>query len=146
MEATSANTVLPEAASTSRASIERNVYRDAKEFIEQNISLVVLSIGLAGNFLTLLTMTLKKMREQPTSTYFCGLAIADSMVLAAFVCMIKRYVEPLCHYCGAVTSASTSWSAFIVLAVTAERAMACLNEFIRYKLIKEKNVFSEWLK
>jgi acyl-CoA synthetase (NDP forming) len=28
----------------------------------------------------------------------------------------------------------------------AERAMACLNEFIHYKLIKEKNVFSEWLK
>ncbi|MEW5815882.1 MAG: acetate--CoA ligase family protein [Spirochaetota bacterium] len=30
--------------------------------------------------------------------------------------------------------------------LTAERAMVCLNAFIRYKLIKEKHVLSEWLR
>jgi acyl-CoA synthetase (NDP forming) len=30
--------------------------------------------------------------------------------------------------------------------LTAERAMVCLNSFIRYKLVKEKNLISEWLR
>jgi len=30
--------------------------------------------------------------------------------------------------------------------LTAERAMICLNEFIRYRLIKEKRVINEWLR
>jgi hypothetical protein len=30
--------------------------------------------------------------------------------------------------------------------LTAERAMVCLNEFVRYRLFKEKRVFSEWLR
>ena len=30
--------------------------------------------------------------------------------------------------------------------LTAERAMVCLNEFIRYRLVKEKNLRAEWLR
>jgi acyl-CoA synthetase (NDP forming) len=30
--------------------------------------------------------------------------------------------------------------------LTAERAMVCLNEFVRYRLVKERNLISEWLR
>ncbi|MFW6137757.1 MAG: hypothetical protein ACOC7U_01155 [Spirochaetota bacterium] len=30
--------------------------------------------------------------------------------------------------------------------LTAERAMSCLNEFIRHRMIKETGAFSEWLR
>ena len=30
--------------------------------------------------------------------------------------------------------------------MTAERAMTCLNAFIRYHLVKERGIISEWLR
>jgi hypothetical protein len=30
--------------------------------------------------------------------------------------------------------------------LTAERAMACLNEFVRYRLVKERGLMAEWLR
>jgi hypothetical protein len=105
------------------------VYTTARLIVEKYVALVIAVLGLGGNFLTLLTMTRTKMKEQPTSVYLCGLAVADGSALLALLCRSQMNagvvdLEPTCHYCGALSTFSTSCSAFITIGVTAERVVA----------------------
>jgi acyl-CoA synthetase (NDP forming) len=75
-------------------------------------------------------------------------------VAARIVETVHRYKKPTVVSVNVVSGADAAYNKFgqlmdsggVPTFLTAERAMVCLNEFIRYKLIREKNVFSEWLK
>lgn len=75
-------------------------------------------------------------------------------VAARIVNTVQKHKKPAAVSINVVSGADAAYNKFgqlidfggVPTFLTAERAMACLNEFIRYKLIKEKNVFSEWLK
>ncbi|MGQ9617066.1 MAG: acetate--CoA ligase family protein [Spirochaetota bacterium] len=75
-------------------------------------------------------------------------------VAARIVETVHKYKKPTVVSVNVVSGADAAYNKFgqlmdsggVPTFLTAERAMVCLNEFIRYKLIREKNVFSEWLK
>lgn len=75
-------------------------------------------------------------------------------VAARIVHTVHRYRKPVVVSINVVSGADAVYNRFgqvmdsggVPTFLTVERAMTCLNEFIRYKLVREKNVFSEWLK
>jgi len=75
-------------------------------------------------------------------------------VAARIVQIVHRHRKPAVVSVNVVSGADAVYNKFgqvmdsggVPTFLTAERAMTCLNEFIRYKLIKEKNLISEWLK
>jgi acyl-CoA synthetase (NDP forming) len=75
-------------------------------------------------------------------------------VAARIVSTVQRWGKPTVVSVNVASGADATYNKFgqvmdsggVPTFLTAERAMICLNEFIRYKLIREKNVFSEWLK
>lgn len=75
-------------------------------------------------------------------------------VAARIVETVHKYKKPTVVSVNVVSGTDAAYNKFgqlmdsggVPTFLTAERAMVCLNEFIRYKLIREKNVFSEWLK
>ena len=68
--------------------------------------------------------------------------------------MIGKHKKPAVVSVNVVSGAGASYNRFgqvldaggVPTFFTAERAMTCLNEFIRYHLIREKHLLSEWLK
>jgi growth hormone secretagogue receptor len=99
--------------------------RVAIAFVQHNIYAALMVIGVTSNLLTVLILTQKRMRTQVTSVYFCGLAVADSFVLIIYfaACTFDRYVEPLCHYYAALLSFAFTASSFLIIILTAERAI-----------------------
>jgi acyl-CoA synthetase (NDP forming) len=75
-------------------------------------------------------------------------------VASRIVSTVQRWGKPTVVSVNVASGADATYNKFgqvmdsggVPTFLTAERAMICLNEFIRYKLIREKNVFSEWLK
>jgi acyl-CoA synthetase (NDP forming) len=75
-------------------------------------------------------------------------------IAARIVSLVHRYKKPTVVSVNVVSGADAAYNKFgqvmdaggVPTFLTAERAMTCLNEFIRYRLIREKNLFSEWLK
>jgi len=75
-------------------------------------------------------------------------------IAARIVNLVHRYRKPTVVSVNVVSGADAAYNKFgqlmdsggVPTFLTAERAMTCLNEFIRYRLIREKKLFSEWLK
>ena len=68
--------------------------------------------------------------------------------------IVRKYKKPVVVSVNVISSGDAVYNKFaqvmnsggVPTFLTAERAMTCLNEFIRYKLVKEKNVIGEWLR
>ena len=75
-------------------------------------------------------------------------------IAARIVKMVRRHKKPAVVSVNVVSGADASYNRFgqvlnageVPTFFTAKRAMTCLNEFIRYRHIREKNLLSEWLK
>ena len=75
-------------------------------------------------------------------------------IAARIVNLVHRYRKPAAVSVNVVSGGDAAYNRFgqlldsggVPTFLTAERAMVCLNEFIRYRLIREKKLFSEWLK
>ncbi|MBN1982215.1 MAG: acetate--CoA ligase family protein [Chitinivibrionales bacterium] len=75
-------------------------------------------------------------------------------IAARIVEAVHRYKKPVVVSVNVICGADAVYNKFgqvldrggIPTFLSASRAMMCLNEFIRYKLIKEKNVINEWLR
>ena len=75
-------------------------------------------------------------------------------IAVRIVKMVWKHKKPAVVSVNVVSGADASYNRFgqvldaggIPTFFTAERAMTCLNEFIRYRHIREKNLLSEWLK
>jgi 3-hydroxypropionyl-CoA synthetase (ADP-forming) len=78
----------------------------------------------------------------------------EKNIAVRIVQTVQRHKKPVVVSVNVVSGADAAYNKFgqvmdaggVPTFLTAERAMTCLNEFIRYKLIKEKNIISEWLK
>jgi acyl-CoA synthetase (NDP forming) len=75
-------------------------------------------------------------------------------IAARIVSTVHKHKKPTVVSVNVVSGADAVYNRFgqvmdsggVPTYLTAERAMVCLNEFIRYRLFKEKRVFSEWLR
>ena len=75
-------------------------------------------------------------------------------IAVRIVKMVWKHKKPAVVSVNVVSGANASYNRFgqvldaggVPTFFTAERAMTCLNEFIRYRHIREKNLLSEWLK
>ncbi len=75
-------------------------------------------------------------------------------IAVRIVKMVWKHKKPAVVSVNVVSGADASYNRFgqvldaggVPTFFTAERAMTCLNEFIRYHHIREKNLLSEWLK
>jgi acyl-CoA synthetase (NDP forming) len=75
-------------------------------------------------------------------------------IAVRIVRMVRKHKKPAVVSVNVVSGADDSYNRFgqvleaggVPTFFTAERAMTCLNEFIRYRHIREKNLLSEWLK
>jgi acyl-CoA synthetase (NDP forming) len=75
-------------------------------------------------------------------------------IAVRIVKMMRKHKKPVVVSVNVVSGADASYNRFgqvldaggIPTFFTAERAMTCLNEFIRYRHIREKHLLSEWLK
>ena len=75
-------------------------------------------------------------------------------VAVRIVRMVHAHKKPAVLSVNVVSGAGASYNRFgqvlesggVPTFFTAERAMVCLNEFTRYRLIREKHLLSEWLK
>lgn len=82
------------------------------------------------------------------------IAAYEKNIAAQLVKLIHKYRKPVVISVNVTSGANAVYNKFgqvmdtggVPTFLTAGRAMTCLNEFIRYALIKEKNVFSEWLR
>ena len=78
----------------------------------------------------------------------------EENVAVRIVRMARLHQKPVVLSVNVVSGAGASYNRFgqvletggVPTFYTAERAMVCLNEFIRYHLIREKHLLSEWLK
>jgi len=67
---------------------------------------------------------------------------------------VHRYKKPVVVSVNVVSGADAAYNKFgqlmdaggVPTFLTAERAMVCLNEFIKYRLIRERHLISEWLR
>jgi 3-hydroxypropionyl-CoA synthetase (ADP-forming) len=75
-------------------------------------------------------------------------------IAARIVATVHKHKKPTVVSVNVVSGADAAYNRFgqvmdsggVPTYLTAERAMVCLNEFIRYRLIKERHVISEWLR
>jgi acyl-CoA synthetase (NDP forming) len=75
-------------------------------------------------------------------------------IAARIVATVHKHKKPTVVSVNVVSGADAVYNRFgqvmdsggVPTYLTAERAMVCLNEFIRYRLIKERHVISEWLR
>jgi acyl-CoA synthetase (NDP forming) len=75
-------------------------------------------------------------------------------IAARIVSTVHKHKKPTVVSVNVVSGADAVYNRFgqvmdsggVPTYLTAERAMVCLNEFIRYRLIKEKRVINEWLR
>jgi acyl-CoA synthetase (NDP forming) len=75
-------------------------------------------------------------------------------VAARIVEVVHRHKKPAAVSINVVSGSDAFYNKFgevmekggVPTFLTAGRAMACLNEFIRYRLVKERHLISEWLK
>jgi acyl-CoA synthetase (NDP forming) len=75
-------------------------------------------------------------------------------IAARIVATVHKHGKPTVVSVNVVSGADAAYNRFgqvmdsggVPTYLTAERAMVCLNEFIRYRLIKERHVISEWLR
>jgi acyl-CoA synthetase (NDP forming) len=78
----------------------------------------------------------------------------EKNIAARIVATVHKHKKPTVVSVNVVSGADAVYNRFgqvmdsggVPTYLTAERAMVCLNEFIRYRLIKEKRVISEWLR
>jgi 3-hydroxypropionyl-CoA synthetase (ADP-forming) len=78
----------------------------------------------------------------------------EQNIAARIVSTVHKHKKPTVVSVNVVSGADAVYNRFgqvmdsggVPTYLTAERAMVCLNEFIRYRLFKEKRVFSEWLR
>jgi acyl-CoA synthetase (NDP forming) len=78
----------------------------------------------------------------------------EKNIAARIVATVHKHKKPAVVSVNVVSGADAVYNRFgqvmdsggVPTYLTAERAMVCLNEFIRYRLIKEKRVISEWLR
>ncbi len=78
----------------------------------------------------------------------------EKNIAARIVATVHKHKKPTVVSVNVVSGADAVYNRFgqvmdsggVPTYLTAERAMICLNEFIRYRLIKEKRVISEWLR
>jgi 3-hydroxypropionyl-CoA synthetase (ADP-forming) len=78
----------------------------------------------------------------------------EANIAARIVATVHKHKKPTVVSVNVVSGADAVYNRFgqvmdsggVPTYLTAERAMACLNEFIRYRLIKERHVISEWLR
>jgi acyl-CoA synthetase (NDP forming) len=78
----------------------------------------------------------------------------EKNIAARIVATVHKHKKPTVVSVNVVSGADAVYNRFgqvmdsggVPTYLTAERAMACLNEFIRYRLIKERHVISEWLR
>jgi len=67
---------------------------------------------------------------------------------------VHRYKKPVVVSVNVVSGADAAYNKFgqlmdsggVPTFLTAERAMVCLNEFIKYRLVREQHLISEWLR
>ncbi len=75
-------------------------------------------------------------------------------IAARIVDTVHRHRKPVVVSVNVVSGADAVYNKFaqvmdlggVPTFLTAGQAMACLNTFIRYRLVREKNIYSEWLK
>jgi acyl-CoA synthetase (NDP forming) len=75
-------------------------------------------------------------------------------IAARIVNRVHKHKKPTAVSVNVVSGADAAYNKFgqvldaggVPTFLTSERAMTCLNEFVRYRLIRERNLLSEWLK
>jgi len=75
-------------------------------------------------------------------------------IAARIVAIVHKHKKPVVVSINVVSGADALYNKLgqtldaggVPTFLTAERAMVCLNEFIKYRMTKETNAFSEWLK
>ncbi|ELT95917.1 hypothetical protein CAPTEDRAFT_92131, partial [Capitella teleta] len=102
---------------------EKSILVEISKYLQLYMAAIILAFGISCNILSLITLTRPAMRRQSTSLYFSALAVADTFCLTAYGFNLWYGVEPYCHYIGMLMSASTSFSAMLVVMVTTERAL-----------------------
>ncbi len=78
----------------------------------------------------------------------------EKNIAARIVATVHKHKKPTVISVNVVSGADAVYNRFgqvmdsggVPTYLTAERAMVCLNEFIRYRLVKEKRRLSEWLR
>ena len=78
----------------------------------------------------------------------------EKNIAARIVETVHRYKKPTVVSVNVVSGADAVYNRFgqvmdsggVPTYLTAERAMVCLNEFIRYRLVKERGLIGEWLR
>jgi growth hormone secretagogue receptor len=103
--------------------LERTVYQMVADVLRHYVCVVIATTGIGCNVLSLTTHSHPNMRQHSTSVYFGSLAVVDSLCLISFVIYLWMPHEPVCHLIGMLLSCTTTLSAFIVVIVTAERAL-----------------------
>jgi acyl-CoA synthetase (NDP forming) len=75
-------------------------------------------------------------------------------IAARIVETVKAHRKPVVVSVNVVSGADAVYNRFgqlldsggVPTYLTAERAMVCLNQFVRYRLVKERNLRAEWLR
>ncbi|MBN1835157.1 MAG: hypothetical protein JW820_04850, partial [Spirochaetales bacterium] len=75
-------------------------------------------------------------------------------IAARIVETVHRYKKPVVVSVNVVSGADAVYNRFgqvmdsggVPTYLTAEQAMVCLNEFVRYRLVKERGRMGEWLR
>jgi acyl-CoA synthetase (NDP forming) len=78
----------------------------------------------------------------------------EKNIAARIVSTVHKHKKPTVVSVNVVSGSDAVYNRFgqvmdsggVPTYLTAERAMVCLNEFVRYRLIKERRVLSEWLR
>jgi len=78
----------------------------------------------------------------------------EKNIAARIVETVHRYKKPVVVSVNVVSGADAVYNRFgqvmdsggVPTYLTAERAMVCLNEFVRYRLVKERGLMGEWLR
>jgi 3-hydroxypropionyl-CoA synthetase (ADP-forming) len=78
----------------------------------------------------------------------------EKNIAARIVDTVHRHKKPTVVSVNVVSGADAVYNRFgqvmdsggVPTYLTAERAMACLNEFVRYRLVKERGLMAEWLR
>jgi 3-hydroxypropionyl-CoA synthetase (ADP-forming) len=78
----------------------------------------------------------------------------EKNIAARIVDTVHRHKKPTVVSVNVVSGADAVYNRFgqvmdsggVPTYLTAERAMTCLNEFVRYRLVKERGLMSEWLR
>jgi acyl-CoA synthetase (NDP forming) len=115
---------------------------------EQCLEIVLQSSSVDA---VLVSITPQSMEIHTTDSEIAG---HRNHVAARIVRLVKQYRKPVVVSTCVTAGSDANYNAFsqaldaggVPAYLSASRAMACLNAFVRYRLIRSKGLLSEWLK